>query len=190
MALKDELADHVAAISLTVEQSSGTVAEIIERLVACFEAKGKLLLCGNGGSAADSQHLAAEFINRFHFDRRALPAIALTTDTSVLTSVANDAAYDRIFARQVEALGVAGDVLIGLSTSGRSANVLAALATARAQGMTTVGFTGEDGRARMGALCDVVLTAASRDCARIQECHEFLWHSIAGEVEAIMFGRR
>jgi D-sedoheptulose 7-phosphate isomerase len=190
VALNDELADHIAAITLTVEQSAGTVAEIIERLVSCFQGKGKLLLCGNGGSAADSQHLAAEFVNRFHIDRRALPALALSTDASVLTSVANDAAYDRIFARQVEALGAPGDVLIGLSTSGRSANVLAALAAARAQGMTTVGFTGEDGRVRMGALCDVLLTAASRDCARVQECHEFLWHTIAGEVEAIMFGRR
>jgi D-sedoheptulose 7-phosphate isomerase len=188
VSLQNELAIHLAAVALTVERSSGIVDEIVARLVSCFEGKGKLLVCGNGGSAADSQHFAAEFVNRLYLDRRALPAIALSTDTSVLTSIANDSAYERIFARQVEALAVPGDVLVGLSTSGRSANVLAALAAARGQGVTTVGFTGEGGAARMGPLCDLLVTAAATDSARIQECHEFLWHTIAGEVEGIMFG--
>lgn len=187
MALEDELADHLAAVALTVEQSSETVGAVVERLVGCFRANGKLLVCGNGGSAADSQHFAAEFVNRFHVDRRALPAMALSTDTSVLTSIANDSAYTQVFARQVEAFGVAGDMLMVLSTSGRSANVLAALSAARARGVMTVGFTGADGREPMGPLCDLLVTAASRDCARIQECHEFLWHWIAGEVERTLF---
>jgi D-sedoheptulose 7-phosphate isomerase len=188
VSLEKELAIHLAAVALTVERSSGTVAEIVARLVSCFEGKGKLLVCGNGGSAADSQHFAAEFVNRLYLDRRALPAIALSTDTSVLTSIANDSAYEYIFARQVEALADPGDVLVGLSTSGRSPNVLAALAAARGQGVTTVGFTGEGGAARMGPLCDLLVTAAATTNARIQECHEFLWHTIAGEVEEIMFG--
>jgi D-sedoheptulose 7-phosphate isomerase len=157
-------------------------------LSSCFDHGGKLLICGNGGSAADAQHFAAEFVNRMRFERRPLPAIALTTDTSVLTSIANDARYEDVFTRQVEAIGCAGDVLFALSTSGASANVLAALRAGRQRGMLTVGFTGQSGAESMAPDCDLLVAVPSRDCARIQECHEFIYHAIAGEVEEQLFG--
>jgi D-sedoheptulose 7-phosphate isomerase len=184
MGLDEELAAHVAAVQGTVAESSAVVSELVARLCSCFEQEGKLLICGNGGSAADAQHFAAEFMNRFRVDRRPWPAIALSTDSSVLTSIANDAAFDDVFARQVEALGRPGDVLIALSTSGSSANILSALRAARQRGMVTVGFTGEAGAERMIADCDVLLAVPSRDTARIQECHEFVYHFVAGMVEA------
>jgi D-sedoheptulose 7-phosphate isomerase len=183
MSLDDELTAHVAAIRGTVAMSSSVIAEVVTTLCSCFEQGGKLLISGNGGSAADAQHLAAEFMNRMRIESRAWPAIALSTDTSVLTSIANDSAYDDVFSRQVEALGRAGDVLLALSTSGGSASVLAAIRAARRRGMVTVGFTSEDGRARMGPDCDLLLAVPSRDTARIQECHEFVYHFIAGAVE-------
>ncbi len=188
MGLDDELAAHMEALTGTVDASSQTIAVIVRRLVESFRDGGKLLICGNGGSAADAQHVAAEFMNRLRLDRRPLPAIAMTTDTSVLTCVANDACYDEVFSRQVEALGRAEDVLFALSTSGDSANVLAALATARERGLFTVGFTGKSGAVKIEPLCDSVLAVPSADCARIQECHEFLCHVIAGMVESRLFG--
>jgi D-sedoheptulose 7-phosphate isomerase len=188
MGIDNELAAHVEALRGTVAGSSAVISAVTERLAACFNQGGKLLICGNGGSAADAQHFAAEFANRLRFDRPALPAIALTTDTSVLTSIANDAAYEEVFARQVEGLGRPGDVLIGMSTSGRSANVLAALSAGRRRGMVTVGFTGEAGAQPMGADCDHLLAVPSNDTARIQECHEFVYHVIAGMVEQQLFG--
>jgi D-sedoheptulose 7-phosphate isomerase len=184
MGLDEELTAHVAAIRGTVAGSSAVIAGIVARLCSCFEQGGKLLVCGNGGSAADAQHLAAEFMNRMRLDRRPWPAIALTTDSSVLTSIANDAVYDDVFARQIEALGQPGDVLIALSTSGGSANVLAALTAGRSRGMVTVGFTGERGAERMAPQCDLLLAVPSHDTARIQECHEFVYHFIAAMVEA------
>jgi len=188
MRLDEELAAHVAAIQNTVAGSSRIITEIVARLCRCFESGGKLLVCGNGGSAADAQHLAAEFMNRMRIDREPWPAIALTTDTSVLTSIANDDAYDQVFARQIEALGRPGDVLIALSTSGKSATVLAALAAGRRRGMVTVGLTGEAGAERMGEGCDLLLAVPSSDTARIQECHEFVYHFIAGKVESELAG--
>jgi D-sedoheptulose 7-phosphate isomerase len=183
MGLDEELTAHIDAIRGTVASSSTVVSEIVARLCACFGRGGKLLICGNGGSAADSQHLAAEFMNHFRADRRPWPAIALSTDTSVLTSIANDDAFDDVYARQVNALGRPGDVLIAFSTSGGSANVLAALKAGRRCGMITVGFTGEAGADRMGECCDLVLAVPSSETARIQECHEFVYHFIAGAVE-------
>jgi D-sedoheptulose 7-phosphate isomerase len=182
--LEAELSAHVAAVEGTVAGSSEVIAALVARLCSCFEQDGKLLICGNGGSAADAQHFAAEFMNRFRVDRRPWPAIALSTDTSVLTSIANDASFDDVFARQVQALGRPGDVLIALSTSGGSANVLAALGVARRRGLVTVGFTGEGGAERMRPVCDLVLAVPSRETARIQECHEFVYHHVAGMVEA------
>lgn len=190
MDLLAQLADHALTLDRSVERATVTIPEIVARLCSCFRSGSKLFLCGNGGSAADAQHFAAEFVNRLHTERRALPALALTTDTSVLTCIANDASYAQVFARQIEALGSEGDILVGLSTSGGSANVLAALAAARAARMTTLGFTGERGVERMGEQCDIVVAAASADCARIQECHEFLWHVIADLVEQELFGAR
>ena len=188
MGLDDELTAHIDAIRGTVAGSSTVVSEVVALLCSCFEQGGKVLICGNGGSAADAQHFAAEFVNHLRFDRRALPAIALSTDTSVLTSIANDRRYEEVFARQVEAIGAAGDVLIAISTSGASANVLAALGAGRQRGLFTVGFTGELGAERMAPDCDLLLAVPSRETARIQECHEFVYHVIAGMVEEQLFG--
>jgi D-sedoheptulose 7-phosphate isomerase len=189
VALDDELATHVAAITATVAQCSGVIEAIAERINRCFESGGKLLVCGNGGSAADAQHFVAEFVNGMRSDRRPLPALALTTDTSVMTSVSNDSSYDMVFARQLQAIGRAGDVLIALSTSGRSANILAALRAGRDVGLTTIGFTGQFGVESMSTDCDVLLVVPSGDCQRIQECHEFVYHVIAAMVERELLER-
>jgi len=186
--LDDDLAAHVEAVSGTVAHQSAVIAEIVQRLTATFRGGGKLLVCGNGGSAADAQHLVAEVMNRMRVDHAPWPAIALSTDTSVMTSIANDARYDDVFARQVEALGKPGDMLIGLSTSGTSPNVVAALQAGRRHGMVTVLFTGRSGGAAAVGLCDLVLAVPSDDTARIQESHEFVYHFIADSVEATMLG--
>ena len=149
---------------------------------------GKLLLCGNGGSAADAQHWAGELVARFHYDRPGLAAIALTTDTSIITAIGNDSGYERVFARQVEALGRTGDVLLALSTSGNSPNVIAALKVARAQGMACIGFTGAGGGA-MPALTDICLHIPSTSTPHIQEGHEVLGHTLCTIIEAEMFPR-
>jgi D-sedoheptulose 7-phosphate isomerase len=186
--LEQALATHVDAMAATVAQSALTVAAMVDGLCGCFANGGKLLLCGNGGSAADSQHIAGEFVNKLTMVRRPLPALALSTDTSVLTCIANDACYDDVFARQVEALGKRGDILVVLSTSGRSANVVKALTAARAAGLATWAFTGESGVPLLEPFCDLLLAVVSSDCAIIQEGHEFLWHFIAGSVERSLFG--
>ena len=184
MQLDDALEAHLNAITATVARNRGAIDQVAQHLVDCYRAGGKLLICGNGGSAADAQHFAAEFMNRMHIDRPALPAIALSTDTSVLTSIANDTGYEVTFSRQVEGLGRPGDVLIGLSTSGSSRNILAALRAGRQAGLVTVGMTGDGGADVMAGVCDLVLVAASRETPRIQECHEFLYHFVAARVEA------
>ena len=145
----------------------------------------KVMLCGNGGSAADSQHIAAELTGRFIQDRRPLAAVALTTDTSALTSVTNDFGYDQVFARQVSALGVRGDCLIGISTSGNSRNVIKAVEAARAVGVHVVGLLGRDGGA-LRSLCDVAIVVPSASTARIQEAHGFIGHTLCGLVEAAL----
>ena len=178
---------HIQVMEQTVQQSIPLINEIAERIVKCFRQGNKLLLCGNGGSAADAQHVAAEFVNRFRFDHAALPAIALTTNTSILTSIGNDSAYEYTFSRQVEALAKPGDILAGISTSGHSANVLKALDAARALGATTLGFTGEKGREIMASKCDYCLVVPTVDTPRIQECHLFVWHVICGIVEETLF---
>lgn len=142
----------------------------------------KLLIAGNGGSAADAQHIAAEIIGRYKFDRPAWPAIALTTDTSALTAIANDYGFDRIFARQVEGLGQRGDVFIGITTSGTSPNVLAALQAARALGLVTVGMTGARG-VSMASLCDYLLVAPIDETAIVQQIHMVAAHAICDEIE-------
>ncbi|MFH1523817.1 MAG: D-sedoheptulose 7-phosphate isomerase [Chloroflexota bacterium] len=187
--LEEELKVHAQILEQTVQQSSRLIADITERLVECFRQGNKLLLCGNGGSAADAQHVAAEFVNRFRFDHAALPAIALTTDTSILTAIGNDSTYENVFSRQVEALARQGDVLVGISTSGGSPNILKALDAARARGVTTIGFAGEKGRETMAAKCDLCLIVPSSDTPRVQECHLFVWHVICGNVEQIVFSK-
>jgi D-sedoheptulose 7-phosphate isomerase len=166
------------------------VAEGVRLCVAALGGGRKLLLCGNGGSAADAQHWAGELVSRFMYDRPGLPAIALTVDSSILTAIGNDYGYERTFSRQVEALGVAGDVLFGLSTSGRSPNILAAMRAARERGMATVGFTGNGpGAADLGVLCDVLIQVPSDSTPRIQEGHEVIGHAICEMVEAAIFSR-
>lgn len=151
-----------------------------------FVQGGKLLIFGNGGSAADSQHLAAEFVNRFRLERRPLPAIALTTDTSILTAVANDYSFEAVFSKQVQALGRQGDVALGISTSGNSPNVLRAFETAREMGLRSVALTGGDG-GKMARLADLSLIVPSEDTPRIQEAHIFLEHLLCDLVEQMLF---
>lgn len=160
----------------------------VRACVRSLRAGGKLLLAGNGGSAADAQHIAGEFVSRFAYDRPGLAAVALTTDTSILTAIGNDYGYELLFARQVRALGRAGDLLLGYSTSGRSPNVLRALEAARELGLVTVGFTGNRG-GPMRELCDHLLEVPSADTPKIQEGHLVLGHVFCGLVEAEMFPR-
>jgi D-sedoheptulose 7-phosphate isomerase len=163
------------------------IHEIAEAITAAFRAGHKLLIAGNGGSAADAQHIAGEFLSRLNFDRNPLPAIALTTDSSVLTAIGNDYGFDRTFERQVRGLGQPGDVFIAISTSGRSANVIAALQAAREAGLTTIGFTGNAGGGPMQALCEHCLTAPARETALIQQIHIVAAHAICGLVERSLF---
>jgi D-sedoheptulose 7-phosphate isomerase len=159
-----------------------------EQVTAALRAGHKLMICGNGGSAADAQHWAGELVSRFHYDRPGLAAIALTTDSSILTAIGNDYGYEQVFARQVEALGQAGDVLFAISTSGNSKNIIAALEAARARDITTVGFTGQSG-GTMAALCDLCIHIPSESTPRIQEGHEVLGHAICAMVEVAIFPR-
>ncbi len=160
--------------------------DMAETITAAMRAGRKLMVAGNGGSAADAQHIAGEFVSRLMFDHPPLPAIALTTDTSALTATANDYGYEHIFSRQVLALGQEGDVLLAISTSGNSPNVLAALQGARAQGITTLGFTGEGG-GEMAHLCDQVLRAPSSWTPVIQQIHLVAIHIVCALVERAMF---
>jgi D-sedoheptulose 7-phosphate isomerase len=162
--------------------------KIAEAIVAALSAGNKLLIIGNGGSAGDAQHIAAEIVGRYKRERPAYPALALTTDTSALTAIANDYGYERVFERQVEGLGVPGDVLLALSTSGRSPSILAALRTARKRGLVTVGFTGSKGQA-MGADCDHLLMAPVDETAVIQQIHLAVAHAICDFVEHALTAR-
>lgn len=168
-----------------VTQCLDDIINTTKAIESAFRNNGKVLLFGNGGSAADAQHLAAEFVNRFRINRRPLAAVALTTDSSVITSIANDFGYDQIFEKQVQALGSPGDIAIGISTSGNSENVIKGLIAARAQGMTTVGFTGKKGK--MEPLCDYIIWSDSGDTPRIQEGHITVGHMICELVEKALF---
>jgi D-sedoheptulose 7-phosphate isomerase len=175
------IAEHLDVVRQLAEQQ-GVLQAIAQAMTATLQAGGKILWCGNGGSAADSQHLAAEIVGRFRRERRGLPSVALTTDSSILTSVANDYGFESVFSRQVEAIGVAGDLLVGISTSGNSPNVVAALQAARAQGLGTVAFTGAGG-GKLAPLADHLLAIASRDAARIQEAHILAGHMLCDWIE-------
>ena len=178
--------DHAKVIDqLKLQQE--LFENVAHHMIGAIRDGKKVLWCGNGGSAADSQHLAAELVGRFRRERRAWPSIALTTDTSILTAVGNDYGYDAIFARQVEALCLAGDVLVGLSTSGNSPNVCNAIQCARSIGAYTVGMTGEDG-GQLAAMADLCLRVASRNTARIQECHILFGHLLCDRMEMEMLG--
>jgi D-sedoheptulose 7-phosphate isomerase len=163
------------------------IVAIADKIANALRNGGKLMLAGNGGSAADAQHIAAEFLSRFAVDRNPLAAIALTTDTAALTAIGNDYGYEHVFARQLRGLGRKGDAFIAISTSGRSANVLAALKAAREIGITSIGFTGTGGSAAMQPLCDLMLVAPSDQTAIIQQIYMTAAHAICGMVERDMF---
>ena len=165
---------------------SETIEAAAAACIQCIKLGGKILLAGNGGSAADAQHIAGEFVSRFAFDRPGLAAIALTTDTSILTAIGNDYGYERLFSRQVQALGNKGDVLIVYSTSGKSPNILRALEEARAKGLVCIGLTGNRG-GPMRDLCDHLLEVPSADTPKIQEGHLVIGHILCGLVENAMF---
>jgi len=173
--------DHLQVVQ-TLFQQANAIESTGLVLVEALQRGGKILLCGNGGSAADAQHIAAEMVGRFNHRRPGLPALALTTDTSVLTSVANDFGYEHVFSRQVEALGREGDVLVGLSTSGNSRNVLAAMHRAREMGLLTVALLGGDGGA-LKAVAGHALVVPSNATPIIQECHIMLGHILCGMVD-------
>ena len=184
------------AVSLSALQAASADAEFLaimgrvaDEMAKAIGAGRKILLCGNGGSAADAQHIAAELLSRFEQDRAPWAAIALTTDSSVLTAIGNDYGYDHVFERQVRGLGAKGDVLIAISTSGRSPNVIRALDAARERGVVTVGFTGRDGR-DMASRCDVLLRAPSDQTAVIQQIHITAAHIICGLVERRLAGAK
>ncbi len=180
-----QTAAHVEMVRGLAESWTATLADAAELLIDCLRSGHKVLLAGNGGSAADAQHIAAEFVGRFRRERPGLAAIALTTDTSNLTAIGNDYGFDAVFRRQVEALGSAGDVLWCFSTSGNSANVLVAVEAARERGMKVIGFAGGDGGKLVGA-CDVALVVPEKLTARSQEGHQLAYHILCDLVEAAM----
>ena len=180
--LRTTLAESIALHQRVMDADPQPVLRAAAAIAEAVRGGRKLLLFGNGGSASDAQHVAAELVGRFQRERRALAAVALTTDTSVLTSIGNDYAYDRVFARQIEALGSAGDVAFGITTSGASSNVVAALEAAKARGLTTIALTGRDGGAA-GRAAAIHINVPSESTARVQEVHRTLLHVICDVVE-------
>ena len=187
--IEDELKASAATKTKIFEQCADKIIKAVDIIIHALNQKKKLLLCGNGGSAADSQHIATEFIIRMNpaIKRPGIPAIALTTDSSMLTAGANDLGYDNVFARAVDTLGVNGDVLIGISTSGKSESVNLAFKAAKAKGMATIGFLGKDGGSSKN-LVDVPIIIPSTDTQRIQEGHITVGHIICALVEREMYG--
>lgn len=163
------------------------IAAVLEASVAVYKNNKKILIAGNGGSAADAQHFAAELVGRYGFDRPSLPALALTTDTSNLTAIGNDYGYEYVFSRQLEGMGQEGDLFIGISTSGNSQNILNAFASAKAKGITTVALTGRDG-GKMAEVADYTLIVPSNATPRIQESHLLIEHMICDAIEKEIFG--
>lgn len=172
-----------------LEKNCGSLVAAIQVIIHAFRSGGKVLLFGNGGSAADAQHLAAEFVNRYRLDRPALPAIALTTDSSTITSIANDVNFDEVFVKQIRALGKTGDIAIAISTSGNSVNVLRAVECSRQMGLRTIGLTGGNG-GELGSLVEHSLcVSGTTNTARIQEAHILIGHVMCEIVEETLYGR-
>ena len=169
-----------------IKENSRSLILCAEKISQAFTADRKLMICGNGGSAADAQHLSAEFVNRFMLERPPLPAIALTTDSSVITSIGNDYSFEDIFSKQIKAIGLEGDVLLAITTSGNSGNVIAAVKAARGLGIYTVAFTGGDG-GRVRSLADMALVVKSNSTARIQEAHSLAEHLLCQLVDYLLF---
>jgi len=188
--ITDNLVQSVRAQQDFAESSTDRIVQLVEWIIETFRSGRKLLIFGNGGSAADAQHLAAEFVNRFKINRPPLPAIALTTDTSVLTSIGNDFGFDQVYVKQVEALGTPGDLVLAISTSGRSPNVVKGVAAARKMGLRTVVLTGglSNPGGDLSPLADLVLNVPSESTAHIQETHLWVEHIVCELVEKEMFG--
>lgn len=184
--ISSQLEAHREVIIRIERELSPRIAEMVTMLLQTFERGGKVLVMGNGGSAADAQHFVAEIVGRFKMERRGLPAIALSTDTSILTAIGNDYGFDKIYRRQVEALAVPGDLVVGISTSGNSPNVLQALELAREIGCSTVGLLGKDGGSIKG-FCDLALIVPSDDTPRVQEGHITIIHIVCDLLEKTMF---
>ena len=184
--ITSQLEAHREVISRVERELSPLIAEMVTLLVETFTRGGKLLVMGNGGSAADAQHFVAEIVGRFKMERRGLPAIALSTDTSILTAIGNDYGFERVFSRQVEALAAPGDLVVGISTSGNSPNVLLALKVAREKGCRTVGLLGKDGGS-IKDVCDLALIVPTSDTPRVQEGHITIIHIVCDLLEKTMF---
>lgn len=182
-----QLQDHVALFQKMEAELTSPITLLAERLIETLKIGNKLLIMGNGGSAADAQHFAGEIVSRFRMERPGLPAIALSTDTSIITAIGNDYGFERIFSRQVEALAAPGDAVIGISTSGNSPNVLKALEVARQAGCSTIGLLGKDGGS-IKALCDIPLIIPSNDTPRVQEGHITVIHIVCDLIEQGLFG--
>jgi len=189
-AIKAIFQDSIATKQTALEVMPQALSRAVTLLVAALKNGNKVLSCGNGGSAADAQHFSSELLNRFHHDRPSLPAIALTTDASTMTSIANDYAYDQVFARQISSLGQRGDILLAISTSGNSANVVQAIHTAHERGMQVIAMTGNQGGKMAEQLNenDVELRVPSTVTARIQEVHLLILHVLCTRTDAILFG--
>lgn len=184
--IKSQLAAHREVIARVELELSPLISEMVTLLVETFNRGGKLLVMGNGGSAADAQHFVAEIVGRFKMERRGLPAIALSTDTSILTAIGNDYGFDKVFRRQVEALADPGDLIVGISTSGNSPNVLQALELGREKGCCTVGLLGKDGGS-IKDVCDLALIVPTGDTPRVQEGHITIIHIVCDLLEKTMF---
>ena len=182
------LDDSLKVKEAFIRESIPDLVLLAEKVALAFTADRKLLLCGNGGSAADAQHLAAEFVNRFTLERPPLPAIALTTDTSVITSIGNDYSFEQIFSKQIKALGMEGDILLTITTSGNSSNLLLAAKDAKRQGIYTVGLLGKDG-GELAGLVDMALVVKAENTARVQESHILAGHILCHLVDYILFQR-
>jgi D-sedoheptulose 7-phosphate isomerase len=182
------LRDAARAMARLEVHAGRTLAEAAEVAIACLENGGTIYFCGNGGSAADAQHLAAELSGRYLLDRPGLPAVALTTNASAVTAIGNDFGFDRVFSRQLEGVGTPGDVLVAISTSGNSENVLRAVEVARSRRMTVIGMTGAKG-GRLAARCDVALRTPSEATPRIQEGHITMGHALCELIERALFER-
>ena len=180
--IQAELAEHIVTAQSVLDALGATLEAACDLVVETLKNGNKLLICGNGGSAADAQHFAAELTGRYKTERKPLPAIALTTDTSALTAIGNDYGFDDVFSRQAGALTVSGDLLVAISTSGNSSNVIKALETAKAQGAKTLGLSGKGG-GKMDALCDCHLIVPSDNTPRIQEMHIFFIHTLCQAVD-------
>jgi D-sedoheptulose 7-phosphate isomerase len=178
-------AEHATVVARAAAELPPTLTRVVAAIDDCLRGGHKVLACGNGGSAADAQHLVAELVGRFLIERRALPGIALTADTATITAIGNDYGYERVFARQVEALAQRGDLLFAISTSGNSPNVVQAAQTARELGCTVVGLTGERG-GKLAAHVDILISAPSTVVARIQEVHTLCIHAIAASLDSLM----